>query len=121
MAKILIADDEPDVLTIFAERLRRSGYEVEYASDGNQVIQKSDQTTYDLLIMDIHMPGHTGYEVCEHVRNSEKNRKTPMVLMSAFSEDKTNWRQSKADAFLAKPFETGQLTATIDKLLKRSA
>jgi DNA-binding response OmpR family regulator len=121
MAKILIADDEPDVLLIVAERLRRSGHEVEYAPDGTQAMQKSDQTVYSLLILDIRMPGHTGYEVCAHAKKSKKNGKTPVLLISAFPEEQMAWRQSRADAFLAKPFETGQLIATVERLLKGNA
>lgn len=118
MAKILLADDEPDVLAIMSERLRRSGHQVESAIDGAQAMQKVTEGTYDLLILDIRMPGHTGYEICEHAKNSDKSRRTPVVLISAFPEEQTIWRQSKADAFLAKPFETGQLIAVIDRLLK---
>ncbi len=121
MAKILIADDEPDVLLIVAERLRRSGHEVEYAPDGIQARQKSENTAYSLLILDIRMPGHNGYEVCQYAKNSEKNRKTPVLLISAFPEEPDVWRQSKADAFLSKPFEIGQLVTTVDRLLKKSA
>ena len=121
MAKILIADDEPDVLLIVAERLRRSGHAVEYASDGTQAIQKAGQTIYDLLILDIRMPGHTGYAVCEYAKGSVKNAMTPVLLISAFPEEKEKWRQSKADAFLAKPFETGQLMATVSRLLNKAA
>ncbi len=121
MAKILIADDEPDVLLIVAERLRRSGHEVEYAPDGIQAIQKSEKTAYGLLILDIRMPGRSGYEVCQYAKSSEKNGKTPVLLISAFPEEQRVWRQSKADEFLAKPFETGQLIATVDRLLKGTA
>lgn len=121
MAKILIADDEPDVLLIVAERLRRNGHDVEYATDGNQAIQKSEQTAYSLLILDIRMPGRTGYEVCTYAKSSEKNGKTPVLLISAYPEEQRVWRQSKADAFLAKPFETGQLITTVERLLKGNA
>ncbi len=119
MAKILIADDEPDVLLIVSERLRRSGHDVEYAPDGTQARQKSEQKTYDLLILDVRMPGYTGYEVCAYAKSSEKNGKTPVLLISAFPEEQVVWRQSKADGFLAKPFEVGELIATIDRLLKK--
>lgn len=119
MAKILIADDEPDVLMIIGERLRLSGHEVDCASDGTQAIQKSEQTAYNLLILDIRMPGHTGYEVCESAKNSVKNNKTPVLLISAFPDDEKKRRQSKADAFLAKPFESGQFITIIDGLLNR--
>ena len=67
------------------------------------------------------MPGHTGYEVCEYAKSSEKNGKTPVLLISAFPEEREVWLKSKADAFLAKPFETGQLMKTVDGLLKGGA
>lgn len=121
MAKILIADDEPDVLLIVSERLKRNGYEVECVPDGTQAAQKSEQVTYSLLILDVRMPGLSGYEVCEHAKNSEKNKMTPVLLISAFPEDEAKWRQKKVDAFLPKPFETGQLMATVDRLLKGSS
>lgn len=120
MAKILIADDEPDVLLIVTERLRRSSHEVVSASDGKQAMQKVKQTTFGLLILDIRMPGHTGYEICEYAKGSEKNKKTPVLLISAFPEEQSAWRQSQADAFLAKPFEIGQLSTTVERLLKKS-
>ncbi|MFH1208705.1 MAG: response regulator [Candidatus Omnitrophota bacterium] len=118
MARILIADDEPDVLLIVSERLRRSGHEVEYAPDGIQAMQKTEQTAYNLLILDIRMPGHTGFEICEYAKSSEKNGKASVLLISAFPEEQKMWRQSKADAFLMKPFEVGQLMLMIDQLLK---
>lgn len=120
MAKILIADDEPDVLLIVSERLRRSDHEVEYAPDGIQAMQKTEQTAYDLLILDIRMPGHTGFEICEHAKSSKKNGKAAVLLISAFPEEQKVWHQSKADAFLMKPFEVGQLMSTIDQLLKKN-
>ena len=118
MAKILLADDELDVGLIVTERLRNNHHEVEYATDGEQAIQKAREYAYDLLILDIRMPGHTGYVVCEYAKSSEKNMKTPILLISAFPEEKARWRQSKADAFLAKPFEAGQLMAEVNRLLK---
>lgn len=121
MAKILIADDEPDVLLIVAERLRRNGHEVDYAPDGAQAIEKSKKTAFNLLILDIRMPGHTGYEVCAFAKSSEKNAKTPVLLISAFPEEEKKWRLSRADAFLAKPFERGQLMSEVERLLKKNA
>lgn len=121
MAKILLVDDEPDVLLIVSERLKRNGHEVECAADGVQAIQRSKEDSFDLLILDIRMPVHTGYEVCEFVRKSEKNAKTPVILASAFPEEEKKWRQSQANAFLPKPFETAQLVDVVDRLLKEAA
>ena len=121
MAKILIADDEPDILLTVTARLRRNGHEVEYAPDGTEARQKAEHTVYDLLILDVRMPGHSGYEVCEYAKNSGKNEKTPILLISAFPEERVAWQQTKAEAFLAKPFEVTQLMSTIDRLLKKDA
>ncbi len=121
MAKILLADDEPDVGLIVTERLRRNGHEVEYVEDGDQTIQKAGEKAYGLLILDVRMPGHDGYQVCHFSKISEWNAKTPVLLISAFSEESVKWRESQADAFLAKPFEPGQLVAEVDRLLKGDA
>jgi len=121
MAKILVADDEQDVGLIVTERLRRNGHEVEYVSDGNLAFVKVEANAYDLLIFDVYMPGHTGYEVCGYAKSSVKNGKTPVLLISAFPAEKEEWAKSKADAFLAKPFETGHLHSEVERLLKRIA
>ena len=121
MAKILVADDEMDVGLIVTERLRRNGYEVECVSDGKQAIRKVEENVYSLLILDVHMPGHTGYEVCEHSKKTPKNAKTPVLMMSAYPEEQSTWSRHHADAFLAKPFETGQLAMEVDRLLKGRA
>ena len=121
MAKILLADDEPDVGLIVTERLRRSGHEVEYVEDGDQAIKKAGETAYELLILDVRMPGHDGYEVCHYSKSSERNAKTPVLLISAFSEESVKWKESQADAFLAKPFEPGHLVAEVNRLLKEVA
>ena len=121
MAKILVADDEQDVGLIVTERLRRNGHEVEYVSDGNQAFAKVEANAYDLLIFDVYLPGHTGYEVCWHSKSSIKNGKIPVLLISAFPAEKEEWVKSKADAFLAKPFETGHLIAEVERLLQRPA
>ncbi len=118
MAKILVADDEMDVGLIVTERLRRNGHEVEYASDGNQAMQKVRDNVYHLMILDVHMPGHSGYEVCELSKKSDKNAKSPVLIMSAFPEEQTTWRLHHADGFLPKPFETGQLAAEVERLLR---
>lgn len=118
MAKILVVDDEMDVGLIVSERLRRNGHEVDYASDGGQAFQNVRETLYDLLILDVHMPKHTGYEVCMFAKESEKNARTPVLLISAFPEEQATWRRNRADAFLAKPFETGKLAAVVEHLLR---
>lgn len=121
MAKILIADDEPDVGLIVMERLRRNGHEVEYVEDGDQAIQKAGEGIYELLILDVRMPGRSGYEVCLFSKRSEKSAKVPVLLISAFSEESVKWRESLADAFLTKPFEPGRLMAEVERLLKGAA
>ena len=64
---------------------------------------------------------HTGYEVCEYSKKSAKNAKTPVLMMSAYPEEQSIWSRHHADAFIAKPFETGQLAMEVDRLLKGRA
>jgi two-component system response regulator TctD len=116
-----VADDEQDVGLIVSERLRRNGHEVDYASDGNEAVAMVEAAVYDLLILDIHMSGRTGYTVCQYSKSSERNGKTPVLLISAFPEERAKWREGKADAFLAKPFETGRLTAEVERLINKTA
>ena len=118
MARILVADDEPDVRTIITERLRMAGHEVLCVSNGAKAILKAEDDPVDLAILDVRMPGCDGYAVCYVIKNSPKCSKTAVLLMSAFSEEKAKWQLSKADGFLAKPFETSQLMGEVERLLK---
>lgn len=116
MAKILVADDEEDVGMIVSERLRHAGHEVEWAPDGKIAVQMFEEGFFDLAVLDIRMPGLNGYEVCEWIKRSSK--KVPVLLISAFSEERTAWRNSKADRFLPKPFDGMQLVSAVQELLK---
>ncbi|HNX68780.1 MAG TPA: response regulator [Candidatus Omnitrophota bacterium] len=118
MAKILVADDEEDVGIIVAERLRDGGHQVEWVPDGTTALAKIEEGGFDLAILDIRMPGADGYVVCASIKNSPKWGKIPVLLMSAFEKEQKNWQKSKADAFLAKPFETNRLVGAVEKLLR---
>ena len=119
--RILLVDDEARFRANLQKMLGAQGLAVMAAGSGAEALEELALNPYDVIVLDIRMPGHTGYEVCAYAKSSEKNGKTPVLLISAFPEEKAAWRLSKADAFLAKPFETGQLIMTVDRLLKGSA
>jgi len=120
MAKILVADDEMDVGLIVSERLRRGGHEVVWAADGNIAVKMLEELYFDLAILDIRMPGRDGYAVCSWIRNASQHKTMPILLMSAFSEEQTKWEKSKANLFLAKPFDGLRLLALVKQLLDQS-
>ncbi|MBU9889730.1 MAG: response regulator [Candidatus Omnitrophica bacterium] len=120
MAKILVADDEVDVGMIVSERLRRGGHEVVWAADGNIAVKMLEEFYFDLAILDVRMPGRDGYTVCRWIRNSPEHKTMPILLMSAFFEEHTQWKQSQADFFLPKPFEGLHLLEVVKRLLEQA-
>lgn len=117
MAKILVADDEVDVGMIVSERLRRGGHEVVWAADGNIAVKMLEEFYFDLVILDVRMPGRDGYAVCGWIRNSPNHKTVPILLMSAYFEEHTKWQKSLANFFLPKPFEGLHLLEVVKRLL----
>ena len=88
MAKrILIVDDDEMVLIALNELLRPEGYEVHTSSRGTEALKKLDQDGYDLLMLDVIMPEMNGFELCKKIREKENYRETPIVFLSAKSQD----------------------------------
>ena len=101
---------------IVAERLSRHGHDVERAQDGAAAVKIFEAGNFNLAILDIRMPGLDGHEVCDRIKKSSK--KIPVLLISAFSEEQTQWWKSNADRFLAKPFDGTKLLSVVEELLK---
>jgi CheY-like chemotaxis protein len=112
MAKrILIVDDDEMVRIALNELLRPEGYEVMIVSSGKEAIKKVDETSYDLLMLDIIMPEMDGFELCRKIRERENYRETPIVFLTAKSreEDKTEGLEAGANLFLSKPISPDKL------------
>ena len=116
--KILLADDEEDLTRAVGTILRFSGYIVDIANNGEEVLKKVNENNYDILILDVMMPKKSGLEVVQILR--EKNIDTPVLMLTAKSEvdDKVEGLDKGANDYLTKPFEKKELLARIRALIR---
>lgn len=119
--KILIADDDKSVRTGVAQILQGEGYLCCYASDGLDVLAKTEAEKPDLLILDIMMPGMNGFDVCSLIREKEGGEHLPILMLSAKGDfvDKSVGFRFGADDYLVKPFEAEELCVHVRALLKK--
>jgi two-component system, OmpR family, alkaline phosphatase synthesis response regulator PhoP len=119
--KILIADDEPDILEIIEYNLRAEGFEVITAKNGNEAIDKAKRTLPDLIILDIMMPGKTGMEVCNLLRQQPAFKNTLIIFLTALSDESTEVKglESGADDYLTKPISPKVLVSKVNALFRR--
>lgn len=119
--RILIVDDEPDILEFIAYNLKREGYEVFTASDGGQALQVARECSPNLILLDIMMPVHDGVEVCRQLRAMPEFQKTIIAFLTAREEDYTQIAalDSGGDDFINKPIRPKVLLSRIKALLRR--
>lgn len=117
-SRILVVDDNPEIREIIQILLTGEGFEVEEASDGIKALQKLSEKSFDLIILDIMMPGLNGYQTCLEIR---KNSNAPILFLSALTKDsdKTLGFSSGGDDYLAKPFSYSELISRSKALIRR--
>jgi DNA-binding response OmpR family regulator len=118
---VLVADDDPDILSLVALRLERSGYEVITAGDGEQALASALTRPPDLALLDVMMPKLDGYEVTERLRASEATRRMPVILLTARVQETDIARgvEAGADDYVKKPFSTLELRDRVQAALGR--
>jgi two-component system alkaline phosphatase synthesis response regulator PhoP len=118
---ILLVDDEPGLVLTLTDRLRSEGFEVTAASDGSSAAAIGQQQHFDLIVLDIMLPGQSGFDVCAQLRRSD--RRTPILMLTARGAvgDRVRGLRLGADDYLQKPFEMSELLARVDALLRRAA
>src|SRR4029079_10572263 len=106
--KVLIADDEPDILEILKYNLEKEGYQVSTAKDGNEALDKAKQYQPDLIILDMMMPKKNGLEVLELLRLQPSFRETLIMFLTALNDETTQLRSfsTGADDYVSKPVST---------------
>src|SRR5687767_11168768 len=120
--KILIADDEPDILELLHYNLLKQGYQVYTATNGDEAIEKAKANRPDLVILDIMMPGKNGVEVCEILRAQPQFRETLIMFLTALNDDATQVRglTMGADDYISKPVSTNVFLSKVQSLLRRA-
>ena len=121
--RILLVDDEEDILEFLNYNLKKAGYQVDTAQNGKSAIQLTGKHKYDLIILDIMMPEMDGVEVCREIRGQELNRESLIAFLTARNEDFTQIAalDSGGDDFITKPIKPGVFLSRIQALLRRSS
>jgi len=116
---ILVVEDAEDLATVLRDRFRREGYNVETVRDGESALHATEQFSFDLILLDLMLPGISGFEVCRQLR--QRDHATPILMLTARSEtvDKIVGLRLGADDYVTKPFDMGELVARLEALLRR--
>jgi len=121
--KILVVDDEPDILEFIEYNLKREGYEVHLAANGQEGIDKATEITPDLIVLDVMMPVLDGIETCRRMREMEQFNNTFIVFLTARSEEYSEIAGFNvgADDYIAKPIKPRVLISRINAIMRRKA
>ncbi|MFH1183455.1 MAG: response regulator [Chloroflexota bacterium] len=121
MAKILIAEDEPDIRELVTFMLRFAGYEVVAASNGEDAVHTASRELPDLVLMDVRMPRMTGYDACRLMKANPDLRDVPVVFLSAKGQESEiqSGLDAGAEEYLLKPFSPAELTNRVRGILSR--
>ena len=119
--RVLVVDDEPNLLRAVAACLKSGGYEVNTARSGREALMQLAEAVPDLLVSDIRMPGMDGYQLARQLRGSPRTALVPIVFLTAKDEtaDRIEGFRAGVDAYLTKPFEPEELIAVVDGILSR--
>lgn len=119
--KVLIADDEPDILEILKYNLVNQGYEVVTARDGDEALEKAKRTSPDLIILDVMMPKKTGVEVCQLLRMQPAFKETLIIFLTAVNDERTQIQglETGADDYLSKPVSPKVFVSRVNALFRR--
>jgi len=118
-ARILVVDDDPEIVNLFAYALRRAGYQVEGVLDGRAALERARQAPPDLILLDVMMPGIDGYEVARQLRAEAATAAIPIVMLTARAliADQVEGLQAGANSYLVKPVTPSVLVNRVKEIL----
>jgi two-component system alkaline phosphatase synthesis response regulator PhoP len=121
MARILVVEDEPDIALGLKDDLERHGYEVETVGDGESALHRGQEPGWDLILLDLMLPGRDGFAVCRELRRA--GIPTPVIMLTArtHEDEKVLGLELGADDYVTKPFRPRELRARIQAVLRRVA
>lgn len=119
---VLVVDDEPDIVDLVSYNLKKEGFEVSSASDGEEALNRIRKGGFDVLILDLMLPGIQGMELCRILRNDPKTKNLPIIMLTAKGEelDRVLGLETGADDYITKPFSPRELVARIRAVLRRT-
>ncbi len=119
--KILLVEDEPGLVLTLTDRLVSEGYAVDSAREGGEAVKKTAEGAYDLIVLDVMLPGRSGFDVCRELRS--RGSSIPILFLTARGEvaDKVVGLKLGGDDYLTKPFDMMELTARVEALLRRGS
>jgi two-component system alkaline phosphatase synthesis response regulator PhoP len=120
MKRVLLVEDEPGLVLTLTDRLRAEGYEVGVATDGPSGLERGAREAWDVILLDIMLPGKNGFDVCRDLR--QKGVTTPVIMLTARGQivDKVLGLKIGADDYLTKPFDMLELLARVEVQLRRT-
>lgn len=123
LQKILVVDDEADLVELVSYNLKKEGFSVDSAYDGEIALSAIKKNKYDLIILDLMLPGLQGMELCRILRNDPKTKYLPIIMLTAKGEevDRIVGLEMGADDYIAKPFSPRELVARVKAILRRAA
>lgn len=117
--KVLAVDDDVDVCELVKVNLEKEGYGVDVANFGGEALEKLKTLSYDLLILDLNMPAVDGWEVLKKVKEDEKTKELPVIILTGKTEEKDMLKgyEHGAETYLVKPFDPQTLLAVVKDLI----
>ena len=118
--RVLVVDDEPDLVRVLEFGLRASGYTVESASDGQEGLKKAREIKPDVILLDLMLPKLDGYKVCRLLKFDDRFKHIPIIILSARTQegDQTLALEMGANRFVTKPYDFAEILGYIETLLK---
>jgi two-component system, OmpR family, phosphate regulon response regulator PhoB len=119
--RVLVVDDEPDITALVAYHLARAGYRVSTASNGTEALRSAREERPDAVVLDLMLPGASGYDVLQELRRMEETREVGVILLTSRREevDRIRGLSLGADDYLTKPFSPAELTLRVGAILRR--
>ena len=123
MAKVLVVDDEPNIVLSLEFLMQQAGFDVETAEDGEGALTKVEQSPPDLILLDISLPGISGFDVLEQLRQDSRYARLPIIMLTAHGREveREKGLALGADDYVTKPFSTQALVEKVKALLSEGA
>ncbi|HET9578014.1 MAG TPA: response regulator [Usitatibacter sp.] len=119
--RVLIVEDEPSIVTSLEFLMHRCGYETRVVTDGTQVMDQVESFSPDLVLLDVMLPGRSGFEICRHIRSQHGHTRVLMLTAKGGRADVANGMEAGADDYVTKPFSTHDLLDRVRALLEPAA